>query len=298
MTNHEDTDTPTKNPDSQPSPQSPAPATPPTPPQHEVRNDSTEGTHSQEDTARELAREFRWVEFAQLIVNGVLVVVGIYALCIYNGQLKVMRGQLGEVIKQFPEIQKSANAAKSAAETANATLKSSQKSFEIDQRPYLVSQIPEFFEPPAPNKEIYANETIKNIGRTPALKRITSISFTRYDPGSRGKFIKFLKSEFNKLRATNEAVSKEMEANASIVPYNEADTAPQDSYFATNPNSIKLSEKELQNLRDAKEITLFYLGLVNYQDSFGNRYETQFCYYYFGRYIKTWHICDSHNIIR
>jgi len=192
----------------------------------------------------------------------------------------------------------SANAAQSAAGTADTTLKSSQKSFEIDQRPYLVSQVPEFAELPAPNKEIYANETIKNIGRTPAIRRYTAMSLTRFDAGSKEKLIKFLGAGFNKLRTQNEASAKQMESYAATIREAEMDTAPQDSYFGTNQNSIKLSEDELRNLREGKGIALFYLGLINYRDSFGNSYETQFCYIYFGPYPKVWHICDSHNIIR
>jgi len=49
------------------------------------------------NTAKELAREFRWVEWATVIINGGLAVIGIIALCVYNGQLKVMRGQLDQM---------------------------------------------------------------------------------------------------------------------------------------------------------------------------------------------------------
>jgi hypothetical protein len=127
MTDSDDSREPTDNPDSQHHPQPPLPTTPSAPTPHEVSNDPNESTNSQGDTARELAREFRWVEFAQLAVNGVLAVIGIFALCIYHGQLKVMQGQLGEIIKQYPELQKSASSAKSAADTARDTLVLAQR---------------------------------------------------------------------------------------------------------------------------------------------------------------------------
>lgn len=53
----------------------------------------------QEATSKELAREFRWIEFSQLVVNGVLAIIGVIALCIYHGQLSVMQGQLDEMQK-------------------------------------------------------------------------------------------------------------------------------------------------------------------------------------------------------
>jgi hypothetical protein len=81
-------------------------------------------------TARELAREFRWVESAQLIISGVLAIVGLIALWVYYGQLRVMRGQLGEIAKQYPELKRSADAAKVAADTAANQL-------ELSERPWI-----------------------------------------------------------------------------------------------------------------------------------------------------------------
>src|SRR6266852_163585 len=231
-----------------------------TPEQGKVGTKTEKSANEQPTVAQEMRREFRRFEFGSLFINGALVVVVKYALCIYNGQLIGLR-------KSTKAAQDAAIAAKSAADTANATLQSSQKSFEIDQRPYLVSQTPEFAELPVANKEIYANETIKNIGRTPAIKRLSAISLTRFDPGTKGKLLKFLQSGFKQLRVQNETNAKQMESYASTIPDAEMDVAPQDSYFGTNQNSIKLSEDELKKLRDGTGVTLFYIGLVNYTDS-------------------------------
>ncbi len=95
MTSENSSDAPTSDAQSQP-PRQP-PVTPPTPPQGEVGPNPNDRPDNQQETARELAREFRWVEAAQLVVNGVLAMVGIIALCIYHGQLKVMQGQLGQM---------------------------------------------------------------------------------------------------------------------------------------------------------------------------------------------------------
>src|SRR6266481_4473362 len=91
MTNENDSSTPRTDREWKPLPQRPVSATPPTPTQHQVPSDPKTSTKNENETAKELAREFRWVEFAQLIVNGVLAIIGVIALCIYNGQLKQMK---------------------------------------------------------------------------------------------------------------------------------------------------------------------------------------------------------------
>jgi hypothetical protein len=140
MTNEQDADKPPANPEN-PSPHRPIPS-PTTPPQGEVRSNPRASANGDQKTARELAREFRWVEGAQLIVNGVLAIVGIIALCIYNGQLTVMRGQLGEIVKQYPELQKSSSAAIASANAAKIAADAAQKSIDIatqSDRPWVGS---------------------------------------------------------------------------------------------------------------------------------------------------------------
>jgi hypothetical protein len=162
-----------------------------TPEQCKVGTESEKSASNQPTVAQEMRREFRWFEFATLFINVALVIVGIFALCIYSGQLTVMRGQLGEIIKQFPEIQKSANAAKSAAETANATLQDSKDSFHVQNRPYVVVtsntgtagfvRIQNLFDLSK------VNITYGNIGKTPAydvfaFSRFTIERFSKDDP--------------------------------------------------------------------------------------------------------------------
>ena len=121
---------PAEAPQIQPSPQPPVMAAPTAPPEHKIPDDANHETDNQQSTAKELAREFRWVEFAQLAVNGALAVIGIFALCIYSGQLKVMQGQLGEIIKQYPELHKSAQA---AADSVTLT----RENAHLDQRAWV-----------------------------------------------------------------------------------------------------------------------------------------------------------------
>jgi Flp pilus assembly protein TadG len=111
MPNQNDSDTPSPNAEEQPLPQ--APATPTAPQERKMSKKANGNSDDEDNVSKELAKEFRWVEFAQIASNLILAVVGIIALCIYNGQLKQMR--------------KSTKAAQDAAITANATLKEIQK---------------------------------------------------------------------------------------------------------------------------------------------------------------------------
>lgn len=63
----------------------------------EITKDSNTKTETDKGPTRELRREFRWFEIASLSVNAMLAFVGIGALCIYSGQLQVMRGTLAEM---------------------------------------------------------------------------------------------------------------------------------------------------------------------------------------------------------
>ncbi len=268
----------------------------PDPGDPENRAKQGDGVSEGRTTAKELAREFRFVEVAQLVVNGVLAVIGVVALCIYHGQLKVMRVQLGEIIRQYPEIKESADAAKSAADTADQTLKNSQKIFETDQRPYLVATAPVFSgNGLVADKDITVNITFKNIGRTPAVKYIANLDLLRFDPsqGSKGRarVKSFLMATFDKLRAKDTLGRKEIEGVGA-----EVDVAPNDTVFVSNPQPVVLSTADFPKLQTSA-ITLFCAGVISYTDSFHKQYKTEFCEFYYGVDPKTWHICDSHNTI-
>lgn len=95
MANESGGNNPTANPQGQTPSQSPM--IPSAPGKSEISSDPNSGRNDQQSTARELAREFRWVEVGTFIVNGVLAIIGIIALCIYRGQLTTMQGQLGQM---------------------------------------------------------------------------------------------------------------------------------------------------------------------------------------------------------
>ncbi len=300
-------DDPTTNPQAQPPLQSPV--TPATPLQGALPDSGEGNANEEKNEAKELAREFRIAEKWVIGTNIVLAVIGIVALCIYYGQLRVMRGQLGEIIRQYPEIKKSADAAKSAADTADATLKSSQKSFIIDQRPYIVvdENSPFFLEhSPAAGQQILANVYLKNIGRTPAVQVVTGMSFfsfhgkvvAKLNAKERNKateeYIAFIESKFAELRKTDDIIRKrikELELR-NIAPGQ--DVAPTKTYFLTSPNSVIVSKDDFPLLTTG-EVTLYAIGLASYSDAYQVTYKTEFCYSWFGLESKIWHICDSHN---
>lgn len=282
MTNKDDSNDPASNPNTQSSSQPPVPTAPAAPTQHEVRDDTNERTQNQNDTARELAREFRWVEFAQLAVNGVLAVIGIVALCIYHGQLEVMRGQLGEIIKQYPEIQKSADAAKSAADTAVKTLLNAQQQFRVEQRPYIFAS-PEPAGPPInqanPSERAFINLNpdgsatfywkvgIINSGHSPAKDVVTTKSETRI--------------------CLKERCVKEMN---SFVPVwlthgaKEGTAFPTDVHNAVPTGEIRtFSKNDLEQIRNSK-LMVYQIGAIKYRDIYEPRieppYETDYCFLY------------------
>lgn len=78
------------------------------------------------ETATRLFAETRTIEWLQFVANAILAVVGIVALCIYQGQLSVMQGQLTEIQKQYPELQKTAEAGRASAEVS-----------ELSERPWI-----------------------------------------------------------------------------------------------------------------------------------------------------------------
>jgi hypothetical protein len=248
-------DDPSGDPQTQPSPQPPVAAAPSTPPEHKIPHDADHGSDNQQSTAKELAREFRWVEFAQLIINGALAVIGIVALCIYSGQLNVMRGQLGEIIKQYPEIKKSADAAKSAAETANTTLKSNQDQFRIEERPIIWATnnlgSPVFVR----SGQVVWTWTITNYGKTPAHE-IRIFSFMKI--GNRPWEPQFTLKDSDK-----------PEIGAPIPPGKED--------FGTVVSGPGVTEEEFKRIQTIDHYVSIRVR-IEYQDSFGGHYETSLCF--------------------
>ena len=118
MTNEKDSDAPTDDAKEHSGAQSKFPAR--TPEQGEVRTNAADATQDQQVTAKEMRREFRWFEITSLVINGALAIIGVYALCIYNGQLTEMR--------------KSTDAAHDAAVAAKQSADTQEHSFQMERR--------------------------------------------------------------------------------------------------------------------------------------------------------------------
>lgn len=223
----------------------------------------------QQNVTGELAREFRWVEGFQIGTNLLLAAVGLTALWIYYGQLKVMRGQLGEIIKQYPEIQKSADAAKSAAETAFATLQSSQQQFRNEQRPYIFAS-PQAAGPqstivqtlPDGRFQIAITVEINNGGRSPAINTFSTPSKMYLGP--------------------RKEMSKAFKAFVPEYPMKTGDIlASNVSRVVVTGELLNLSAQEMKSVNNY-ELAVYVMGAVKYTDVFSPHldapYETKYCF--------------------
>jgi hypothetical protein len=245
MTNENDSNSPASYPDSNPTSQPPAPETPPTPPQHKVSDDPNKSTNNQNDTAKELAREFRWVEFAQLAVNGVLAVIGIFALCIYHGQLDVMRGQLSEIIKQYPELQKSAGAARDSVTQAEASSR-------LEQRAWVgvVSIVPPDLRP---KSDFFLSLQAVNSGHTPALnfRSLTVLHSLKKTEEFKPIYAPIQGTESNRVIQPSEGVT-------------------------LNTRTYELTQEQIDWIKNGNYI-LYVYGKMSYDDIFHQRHHTTFC---------------------
>jgi hypothetical protein len=192
-----------------------------------------------------------------------------------------------------------AGAAKSAAETASTSLKQSRKVFSTEQRPYLVSDVPGFVQTSiVAGQGITASVTVRNIGKTPARKVLTNLRMEPFHPSDTTAFIKFVDGLFAAL------TEKDRIGRRKIVttPGAEQDIAPGANQFGTSDPVVLGSDDTktilLEQGLDVGRVTLFYVGLVSYTDAFDVPYQTEFCYFYFGSKLTTWHICDLHNTLK
>jgi hypothetical protein len=151
------------------------PVAPTAPKKDEVGEKSNANTNNKEDIGKELAREFRWVEVAQIGSNVVLAVVGIIALCIYSGQLSEMR-------KSSKAAQDAANASKSAADTAHDSLVLANRPW-IKIKHRIVKPLNfDFVGAAGPAAIMSVEDTIENVGNSVALDVVSWEDVIPVDP--------------------------------------------------------------------------------------------------------------------
>jgi hypothetical protein len=200
-------------------------------------------------------------------------------------------------IKMYRANKKAAEAAKSAADTASSALIESQKSFKLEQRPYLVPQpngAPGFVQLPVAGSTARASLTFINVGHSPAQLAIAFARMTR---------LAVKPKTFPRGLAVIDRIFKEIEANAAkpdnpnfVLP--RQDVAPGSTWFITKELDSPLLPDEVAELPSGEHFALLYLGLIKYTDPFGQKLETEFCWFWFGTDPNTWHYCPIHNVIR
>jgi hypothetical protein len=255
--------------------------------QDEVRGYPDSRPQSEEKETIRLEKDIRSGERWLIRINGASVIISIVIAAVYFGQLRQMK-------KATEKAGISADAARSAANTA-------AQAFKVDQRPYLIAVGPPvFLRSPVPEKNIQANITFKNIGKTPATRTINNCNLLTYrvpstSPQEQNRAFKsFLNSAFAALEQTDASTRKELYGPAEV------DVAPGTTSFFTSRGRVILSPVDfsLMGKEPNPQFALYFVCVASYTDAFGGNYETDFCEFYFGIDPKTWHICDAYNIIK
>jgi hypothetical protein len=289
MTNEKDSDTPTSDAESQP-PQEP-PVTPPAPPQGEVGQNPDDRPDDQQNTARELAREFRWVEFAQLVVNGVLAVIGIIALYIYSGELEQMKVASNQTERAVILNMGQLAIANRNATTAENAQKSGDQSFKDEQRAWIgiASNGVNQFEA---NKPIIMDVLFVNSGKTPARNVGTRVETILNDarkpiPGPSAEQIRKLRKDPQR---SGPAIAPEARFNFSIGKESPDDTEQMKvgkQWITANFENIK-----------SKALILYDFGELYYDDISGRPHVTSFCIYLSDPDAKIVNFCPHFNDIQ
>jgi hypothetical protein len=251
------------------------PVTPSAPLQRALPDDGKRKADDTKNKADELAREFRIAEKWVIGTNITLALIGVIALCIYYGQLSVMRGQFGEIIRQFPEIQKSAKAAQDSADWSRKTFEESARNFRLDERAWLAPEFPRSQNMPiGPNGMAFAYLGVNNFGKTEAL-------------GIHGKLAVAI--------IPKEAKNLPFEA-ARTTPFNPTAIFPNSPQSYGIPvvrqlknggwGAVEWSEITPQLHRD--DTFLFGYGKIYYSDIFGNaQHVVTFCQLLVGGFAPT-----------
>jgi hypothetical protein len=211
-----------------------------------------------------------WLQFA---VNSILAVVGIIAICIYYGQLKVMRGQLGEIVKQYPEIQKQAVASQTQAGAAQDSVKAIQEQMQIDERAWVQIRQNDSTISIAGNltdgSPILVPMQFMNIGKTPAKDVNGMIAVSVYK-----------KTDVPKFKYGNGYPAYQVNIPIMFAGY----APPPFSYAAqpiTGPKGGKYSPviltPALHQAINNREMIVLIHGTITYRDIFGIKRGTTFC---------------------
>lgn len=238
-----------------------SPVTPPTPLHGALSYDSEGKAEAAKNEADELAREFRTAEKWVIGTNIALAIIGIIALCIYNGQLKEMR-------KSTKAATIAANAAASAADTAKKTLDSSSESFMTEQRAYVY-----------PTNE--AMSTLSKTGKVfceiPGLKDSQNrlCVDVHYTDGGKTPSVGDRTSRF--AIVASDAEARKIITRMKVPKYiqNGSILAQGTDAWATAVTD-PLTDKQIAGLATNTQ-ALYIYGVIQYTDIFQRYHETGFC---------------------
>lgn len=290
---------PTAKPEERPA-QPPPP--PPIPPNDAAVLGGTEGNPSSDAAAEtaELVRETRVIEILQFAVNAILAVIGIVALCIYGGQLRVMKGQLAEIIRQYPQLEKSARAsadsataAKDGVKAANDSVDAIKRQMRQDQRAWVKVEPrgnpvaggdptnPQFNLQLSSAEPVVIPIRIMNTGKTPAIDIDADVFIDIVDVDKDP----FLPNPNKVLKPGEPVPSSRYRRVASnhvtagiIFPGTHTEAVAKQARIGKNgkPEVDPIGIERAKKMQAEKAFIVIY-GWVNYSDVFGVKHWTRFC---------------------
>jgi hypothetical protein len=244
---------------------------PSAPLQRTLPDNSKRKADDAKNEADELAREFRTAEKWVIGTNVTLAVVGIIALCIYYGQLKVMQGQLGEIVRQYPEIKKSADAADNAAKAAKIAAENGGAAFHADQRGWLMTTFQSNEVAQLRDGSLWGPITIVNTGKTPIL-RMYGIFVLRLFDYDKTPHFEAIKKDISDLEKKTILAGRGPTSD-SVAMYG-------GSLFPNIPRPIQVHGESVTPTEFAKYPRRAYIvlyGSIAYDDVFGHHHWTNFC---------------------
>jgi hypothetical protein len=275
------------------------PALPPPPQPAKAKGNTSQTSQNPPDndkaTANELAREVRWIEIASIVVNFGLAIIGIVALCIYSGQLEVMRrtldtmkssgdtttrqtwqaiGNMNWLAREMNYARDQATVSSKASEASTkAALDASIKASRIDQRAWVGAigvGSPQLIDG---HGTVFMKEgeiakfdlIIKNTGKTPARKVKPSLFYEVLAPD-----VTFSPQAFIPPSASQRTVvvlQPSMPFELTVTVRTKDDLADE-----------RITKHDLDTLKMGK--MRFYLhGRLEYEDIFGVSHFTTYCFY-------------------
>lgn len=276
----------------------PPPPFEPTIEQRIVALESKSHTHTaQEDSTKEMKREFRVVEIVTIATNVILAVVGIFALRAYYGQLSVMQGQLDQMQRSGEQSTEqgwsailninwlarsmdwsqkvSKKAMESSEQQSQKALQASIDQFRRDQRAWVGVTDVSIKDPVLAGHKFVWIGYVANSGKTPSLET---------------KILAYYKTGFGK--TPPEFTYPPLDEPQGVMVIQPG------SKFSLNGHERAddpvLTEEQVQALKDG--VTRMYIyGTIEYRDvSTSNVHTTHWCVW-MGSDLANTHPCDTYN---